>query len=139
MARKQVDERILATKRRVTAGGFQILFLGLLIILLYRQFYLGQEFKDYGDIFVLWLLGSFYVTIRGSLSGLNLFTARKYNFIITPLVIAGSVLGVNIYRGSVNSLWEGVLAFTTAFAGAGIAFYFLATLYRNWERKNLDQ
>lgn len=139
MAGKQIDERILATKRRVTASGFQIFFFGLLIILLYRQFYLGQEFKDYGDIFVLWLLGSFYVTIRGSLSGLNLFTARKYNFLITPLVIAGSVLGVNIYRGSVNSLWEGFLAFTTALVGAGIVFYLFTTLYRNWERKNLDQ
>jgi hypothetical protein len=83
--------------------------------------------------------GFFYVTIRGSLSGLNLLTERKYNFLITPLVIAGSVLGVNIYRGSVNSLWEGFLAFTTALVGAGIVFYLFTTLYRNWERKNLDQ
>ncbi len=139
MAKKIVDERILETRRKVSARGFYLLLWGLLIILLYRQFYLGQAFTDYGDIFVLWLIASFYVTIAGSLSGLNLFGGRKINFLLVPVVVASTTLGVGIYRGSINGLGEGLLSFTTALLGAGLTLAVFIQLYRTWEKRNLKE
>lgn len=139
MAQKLVDERIIETRRKVSARGFYMLLWGLLVILLYRQFYLGQEFRDYGDIFVVWLLASFYVTIAGTLSGLKLFGGRKINFLLVPVVIAFTTLGVNIYRGTVNGLGESLLSFAVALLGAGLTFYIFILLYKAWEKRNLKE
>lgn len=139
MANRQVDERIIETRRKVSARGFYLLLWGLLIILLYRQFYLGQEFSDYGDIFVIWLIASFYVTIAGSLSGLKLFGERKINFILVPTVIAFTILGVNIYSGNVNDLWNGLICFGTALIGSGLTYYAFILLYKAWERRTLKE
>lgn len=139
MVQKIVDERIIETKRKVSARGFHMLLWGLLIILLYRQFYLGQEFSDYGDIFVIWLIASFYVTIAGTLSGLKLFGGRKINFILVPIVIAFIILGVNIYSGNVNDLWNSLLSFGTALLGVGVTYYIFILLYRVWEKRNLNE
>ena len=139
MAQKLVDERIIETRRKVSARGFYMLLWGLLVILLYRQFYLGQEFSDYGDIFVVWLLASFYVTIAGTLSGLKLFGGRKINFLLVPVVIAFTILGVNIYSGNVNDLWNGLFCFGTALIASGLTYYAFILLYRAWEKKNLKE
>lgn len=139
MANRQVDERIIETRRKVSARGFYLLLWGLLIILLYRQFYLGQEFSDYGDIFVIWLIASFYVTIAGTLSGLKLFGTRKTNFILVPTVIAFTILGVNIYSGNVNDVWNGLICFGTALIGAGLTYYVFILLYKAWEKRNLKE
>jgi len=139
MSKKIVDERIIETRRKVSARGFHLLLWGLLAILLYRQFYLGQEFSDYGDIFIIWLLASFYVTIAGSVSGLNLFGGRKSNLFIVPMVIATTILGVNIYSGNISGFGEGFLSFTVALLGSGLTYYIFILIYKAWEKKNIQE
>jgi len=137
--RKQTDERILETRRKVSSRGFYILLYGMMLIILYRQFYLDQQFRDYGDFFILWILGCLYVTIRSTLSGLNLFGERKYNFIAVPFVIAATNLGLGLYKGAIESVWEGILSFTVSLATSGVLLYVLFLLYKNWEKRNIEQ
>jgi len=139
MFKQQVDERILETRRKVAGRGFYLLLWALMVILLYRQFYLGQEFSDYGDIFFVWMAASLYVTIAGTLSGLKLFDGKKYALIIVPLVIACSNLGVNIYKGTLQHIGQGVVIFLSSLIGSAAVFFVFLLLYRRWEKRNIAQ
>lgn len=139
MPKKQVDERIVETRRKIASQGFSFFLLGLMLILLYRQFYLEQEFKDYGDIFVLWILGCLYVTVGGALSGLKLFGERKINLWLVPVIIATTTLGVGIYQGSVETPGEGILSFAVSLVGASVVYFLISLLYRSWEKRNIRE
>ncbi len=68
--KKIEDERILIEKRKINSRAFSYVFIGLWLILIYRQFILEQEPSNYWDILVLTLGISTYVLIRNVFKGL---------------------------------------------------------------------
>ncbi|MDW7669153.1 MAG: DUF6773 family protein [Bacillota bacterium] len=64
------DERILIEKRKINSRAFSYVFIGLWLIILYRQFILDQHVSQYIDIFVLTIGISFYVSLRNVFKGL---------------------------------------------------------------------
>lgn len=66
---KIADERILAGKRRINSSAFGICLLALWGILLYRQFALRQDLREYADIFLLTVGISVYVVVNNILQG----------------------------------------------------------------------
>lgn len=64
------DERILIEKRKINSRAFSYVFIGLWLIILYRQFILDQHVSQYIDIFALTIGISFYVTLRNVFKGL---------------------------------------------------------------------
>ncbi len=47
--KRNFDERIIETKRKISSKAFHIMLWGVLVVTLYRQLYLKQEFSDYDD------------------------------------------------------------------------------------------
>jgi len=66
---KIIDERIIAGKRKINSSAFGICFLALWGILLYRQFMLHQDIREYADIFLLTIGISIYVVVSNILQG----------------------------------------------------------------------
>lgn len=75
--RKIEDERIISEKRRINSNAFSICLLLLWAILLYRQFVLQQNIKEYIDIFLLTIGISVYITINNVFKGLYLTYRNK--------------------------------------------------------------
>ncbi|HCX03533.1 MAG TPA: hypothetical protein DHM42_03535 [Clostridiales bacterium] len=84
------DERILIEKRKINSRAFSYSYIGLWILLVYRQFVLNQEPSQYWDILVLTLGISFYVLIRNVFKGLYQ-TYRKKDSKKKNLLIGGIV------------------------------------------------
>src|SRR5690606_40158793 len=70
------DELVVAVMRRAQSGGFMILFLGLMFIIFYRDFILGQSFGEFGDIVIVWLAGGVYVAVAGAWGGVEMSGGR---------------------------------------------------------------
>lgn len=138
MRNNRYDERIIEAKRKIAARGFFILLWGLMIILLYRQFYLGQTFNDYKDIFILWLLCSAYVAFGSSLTGISPYGGVKARLIIAPIVTAVTIVIVQYIMHPNESLLDNTLSFIIAFLASIAVLYFLYWLYIRWEKKNID-
>jgi len=136
--KRQFDERIVETKRKISSRAFYIMLWGFLVVTLYRQFYLNQEFSDYGDYFIIWIAASFYVAFGEVLQGVNPFGSSRYKFWAVPLMMAGSILAVQIFQGTVVSFVEGVLTFVIALICSSVTLYVLFLLYRRWEKRNVD-
>lgn len=86
MRRKNLDERVVESQRKVNSTACSILLWGILIILLYRQLYLGQEFKDYADIFIVWLVACAYVALGSVLRGIKPFCGKRIGLLVVPLL-----------------------------------------------------
>lgn len=67
--KKIKDERIIMGKRKIQSQAFGLSFIGLWLILLYRQFILNQPISEYLDIFLLTIGISFYVTLNNVIAG----------------------------------------------------------------------
>ncbi len=76
--KKIEDERIIAEKRKINSNAFGICFIALWGILLYRQFMLDQDIRQYMDIFLLTMGLSIYITVNSVFRGLYLtYRSRK--------------------------------------------------------------
>ncbi len=139
MVKECLDERIVNTKRKIASQCCGVFLWGIMIVLLYRQFYLGQQFSEYGDIFVVWLIGCAYLALGQALQGVSLFGGNRLMYVVVPGVISLTTLGIGLYRGTVVSLVSGMGMLIAAFAGALGMLIILKRVYQSWERKNLDE
>lgn len=64
------DERIIGEARKQNSLGFTILYFGLLLDLLYRQFILQEDISRYWDIALLFFGTSFFLAAKRVNSGL---------------------------------------------------------------------
>ncbi len=94
------DERIIQETLRQNNRGFTILYLGVLLDLLYRQFILQESLSRYWDVALLFFGVSFYLAISRVRSGL--FANRPS---LKPLILSSVVATVVIL--SVNFFWLG--------------------------------
>lgn len=93
--KKIEDERILAEKRKINSSAFGICFLALWMIILFRQFVLEQNIKEYIDIFLLTMGLSIYVTINSVVKGLYLTYRSKKMRIKMNLI--GATVGLVVF------------------------------------------
>jgi uncharacterized membrane protein YvlD (DUF360 family) len=104
--KKIEDERIINEKRRINSHAFSIFFIGLWLIIIYRQLILEQDISQYWDIFALTLGGSFFVVINNVLKGLFLTYRKKKER--NKVTIIGAIVGaitfsvVNSFMNELN-------------------------------------
>lgn len=129
------DERIRKTKHQITSRAFGIWYLLLLAALLYRQFYLRQDPKEYWDIALIFFIGALYVSIAGFAKGAVYETtfARQLKWTVPAILI--SIIALNYFQGklaTIADLLEILISALIGLASIGLVFYFL---YRRWEKK----
>lgn len=132
------DERVSSVKNKATAGGFLILSFGLLVALLYRQYFLGQEIAQYGDIFAIWFLGNAYVAFATVLKGVQPFAGRKMSKFVIPAIIAVTITAIFYIRQNDHSVLSLVTSFLVSYGGSFLVLLLLWKLYYWWEEKNLN-
>jgi len=137
--KKNCDERIVETRRKINSRAFSLMFFGLMVILLYRQFFLGQSIREYADLFILWMLSAVYVAFGGVLRGINPFPGNRHLFIIFPCVTAATIIVVQWYYGRISTVAEGVVSLTAGLICGYAVYLIMHLLYVRWERKNLGK
>ncbi len=129
------DKRINSVKNRIAARCFGIWHILLLIVLLYRQFYLGQPASEYWDIALLFFVGTLYVTIASFASGAihetNIITIGKW----TVPVILITIVAVMYYQGQITTIVDLVESVLSAFVSLTVLGVLMYYLYRRWEKQ----
>lgn len=129
------DERIREAKNRIASRAFGIWYLLLLATLLYRQFYLGQDPKEYWDIALTFFVGTLYVSIAGFAKGAVYENSLARYWKWTVPVISITIIAINYFQGRLDTIAELLETLVSALIGLafiGLVFYFL---YRRWEKK----
>lgn len=92
------DERIIQEARKQNSFGFTILYFGLLLDLLYRQFILLEPIFRYWDLALLFFGVTFYLAAKRVSSGLltNNFNLRR--------IVPSSIIAVVVFL-IVNFWW----------------------------------
>lgn len=139
MVKREIDERITETKRTVASQTCGILLWGILVLLLYRQFYLKQSFTQYADLFILWLFASAYLSLGTTLMGVRPFDRPFGKAIIVPVIISVTILIVNIYQSTISTFLEGFQVLVVAFVSALVCLSLFKLLYTRWEKKNIKE
>jgi len=104
--KKIEDERVIIEKRKINSRAFSYVFIGLWLIILYRQFILDQHISKYIDVFALTIGISFYVTLRNVFKGLyqtyRKKETKKRNMIIGATVGTATFTVVNYIMSDYN-------------------------------------
>lgn len=146
------DERIQSVLHRSQSAGFSILFFGMLAIFMFRQLYLGQSFREYGDFLLVWLVAGGYAIVVSALrGGLDPSSCKSHRgrwrvSLMAALVITAFQVYHTIARGIgfaepinwISSLLTFVIALIFSVAFVTLVQRFLELLYRTWERHNLE-
>lgn len=116
MKRQIHDERIIEEARKQNSLGFTILYFGLLLDLLYRQFILQEPISRYWDLALLFFGVTFIMAAKRVSSGLltNKINLKRY---VPSAIIAAFVFSI------VNFLWFGNKS-TAELIISGIIFLF---------------
>ena len=130
-----MDERIRETKNRIAARGFGIWYVLLLAVLLYRQFYLGQDPREYWDFALIFFTGTLYVAVASHAKGAIHERSLSRFWRWTVPVITLTIIALNYFQGKLVSIAGFLETLISALIGVscvGLVFYFL---YRRWEKK----
>lgn len=141
------DERIVSVLRQVQANAFAIMFAGLLLVLLYRQFYLQQSLREYADFLVVWFVGSTYAVVAAVVRGVDMSGStegsRKW---LIPLGAGLMLVAVQLYQNVFHqditlrspAVWLAApITFASGFGLGLLVQMVLGYMYRWWERKHL--
>ncbi len=129
------DERIRETINRYAARGFFMWYFLLLIVLLYRQFYLKQPVSEFLDLGIIFAIGTMYVGISCFAQGVYSGSISKYLKTVIPVVSATN-LAVLYYRGQLNSFHDFLGAVLGCVVGASVIGFIIYYLNRAWEKKS---
>jgi len=114
--KKQIqDERIIQEARKQNSLGFTILYFGVLLDLLYRQFILQEPISRYWDLALLFFGVTFYLAAKRVSSGL-LVNKPNLKSIIPSSIVASVVFSI------VNYWWLGNTSPVELITG-GIIFF----------------
>jgi len=114
--KKQVqDERIIEESRKQNSLGFTILYFGLLLDLLYRQFILMQPISEYWDLALLFFGTAFYLTAKRVGSGLYASNVNLKSIILGSVVATIVNSGVNYWYLGNTELLELLIGGVTFF------------------------
>lgn len=140
-----MDERIAATQHQARSGGFNILFFGLLVVFLYRQFVLDESVTEHLDVAVVWLAAGLYATLAVVTKGVNPVGPARRKWIVSACA-ALAIAGVQVYTNAVEGVGFGppiawistILTFIVGFSMMQFFQTVLSCLYGRWHRKNLE-
>lgn len=110
------DERIIQESRKQNSFGFILLYYGLLLVLLYRQFILQEPVSKYWDIAVLFFSVTFILAAKRISSGI---LTNKVSFVsnIIPAIIGAITFTI------INYIWMGNRA-PVVLLTSGLVFFF---------------
>lgn len=124
------DERIIQEARKQNSVGFTILYFGVLLDLLYRQFIIHDPISRYWDLALLFFGVSFYLAFKRVSTGL--LTTNKVNWkrIIPSSIVATVVFSlVNCWyfdKTAPIELMLGAIIFFIGFCGINLLMQYLS-------------
>lgn len=83
--KKIVDERIITESRKQNSVGFSILYFGLLLVLLYRQFILVQPIGEIWDLLLLFFGVTFFIAGKKVFAGFYTQKSKTSSIIILAI------------------------------------------------------
>jgi len=133
--KKQIqDERIIQEARKQNSLGFSILYFGVLLDLLYRQFILQEPISRYWDLALLFFGVSFYLAAERVSSGLLTNKLNLRSIVPSSIVAAAVFLIVNFWwlgnKSPVVLIISGIIFF--------IGFYTINLLMQYFSSKKND-
>lgn len=130
MTKQIQDERIIQEARKQNSLGFTILYFGVLLDLLYRQFILQEPLSRYWDLALLFFGVSIYLATKRVNSGL-LATKPNLKRIIPSSIIAAFVILIINYWWLGNTspveLITGSITFFVVFCGINLLMQFISS------------
>jgi len=109
------DERVIQEKRLQRSTAFTILYFGILVALLYRQFILQDPVSSYWDLAILFYGVTFYLAAKNVGSGF--FVTASKRIIPTSIVAAIVFLFTNYWWFDRTSPTELIVGGITFFVG----------------------
>jgi len=129
--KKQIhDERIIQESRKHNSSGFFILYYGLLLSLLYRQFILQDPVSKYWDLALLFFGVTFYLAAKRIGSGLFTTKVNLKRIIPSSIVASIVVLLVNYWyleNTSPIELVVGAIIFFVTFCGVNLLMQYFSS------------
>ena len=96
--KKQIkDERIIQEARQQNSMGFAILYFGVLIDLLYRQFILQEPISRYWDLALLFFGVTFYLAAKRVYSGIFTNKPDLSSLLLSSIIATGVFTIVNYW------------------------------------------
>jgi hypothetical protein len=134
MKRQIQDERIIQEVRKQNSIGFTILYYGILLDLLYRQFILQEHVSEYWDLALLFFGVTFILAVKRISSGLltNKLNMRRN---VPSSIVAAIVFTIVNYwwignKSSVELIISGIIFF--------VGFYGINLLMQYFSSKKND-
>lgn len=110
--------------------GFSILYLGLLLVLLYRQFVLQEYFPRNWDLDLLFFGTAFYIVFKRIGAGLLTVKINWRHILLSSIIAAVSVCIVNFWwldNGSLIDIIVGGFIFFIGFYGIGFLMHYFSS------------
>ena len=135
MKKRIQDERILQEIHKQNSLGFTILYFGVLLDLLYRQFILQEPVSSYWDIAVLFFGVSFFLAAKRVSSGLLANRPNLKSILPASIVATVVVTIVNYWYLNTTAPLELIISGIIFFVG----FYAINYLMRSISDKKNEQ
>ncbi len=113
--KKILDERIISESRKQNSVGFLILYFGLLLVLLYRQFIRMQPLEEIWDLHLLFFGVTFFIAFKKVFAGFYIQKSRKLLIVNTAVFTAVQYFFLN--RDKLSGLILGAFVFFIASIG----------------------
>lgn len=137
------DERVITDVRIGKSIAYSVFWFGILAVLLYRWFILGQSLQETLDFFIIWLIASlvqfFVLAIKGIPITYPVSTSRKeqlYFVILVPL-LTGVITAVIVFLRTGWDLRRIFGGFTVSFSVTLFLFFLYKIIFYLWEKKNM--
>jgi hypothetical protein len=134
MKNKIQDERIIQEARKQNSFGFTILYFGVLLDLLYRQFILLEPISRYWDIALLFFGVTFYLAFKRVSSGLLTNRVNLSHIIPSSIVATVVFLIVSFWWLDKKAPLELIISGIIFFVG----YYAINLLMQYFSRKKND-
>jgi ABC-type Fe3+-siderophore transport system permease subunit len=129
--KKQIkDERIIKETRKQNNLGFTILYFGLLLALVYRQFIIKEPISDYWDLALLFFGVTFYLATKRVSSGLLTNTLNWKKIIPTSIIATVVFLIINSFNNQYRSIFEAIISgviFLVLFYGLNLLMHYFSS------------
>lgn len=134
MKRQIQDERIIQEAQKLNSLGFTILYFGILLDLLYRQFILQEHVSKYWDLALLFFGVTFILAVKHINSGLLTDKLNMRRNIPSSIVAAIVFTIVNYWWFGYKSSFELIISGIIFFVG----FYGINLLMQYFSSKKND-
>lgn len=139
------DERVKQQKLKIGSEALWFLMMFLMASVLYKQFVLDAEFKEYMVEFIGFFGASVYIVIRNIFAGNNMFSNLKNKALyIIPLICglattAASFVMNREYHMSGENIGLSIAALLVSFASSAVGSFILIYVIYKSNKKRADK